>query len=67
MDVTYSGSQKCLGSPPGAAPLSLGPRARDKLAARKSKARARRLLCRQRREGKGGGGVRLDHIRSDQI
>ena len=37
VDVTYSGSQKCLGAPPGSAPFSMSQRARDKLAARKSK------------------------------
>lgn len=31
VDITYSGSQKCLGAPPGAAPFSMGPRAREKL------------------------------------
>jgi alanine-glyoxylate transaminase/serine-glyoxylate transaminase/serine-pyruvate transaminase len=33
---TYSGSQKCLGAPPGAAPFSMSPRARAKLDARKT-------------------------------
>lgn len=37
VDVCYSASQKCLGSPPGLAPISLGPRAMDVLHARKSK------------------------------
>jgi alanine-glyoxylate transaminase / serine-glyoxylate transaminase / serine-pyruvate transaminase len=37
IDVTYSGSQKCLGAPPGSAPFSMSQRARDKLAARKTK------------------------------
>ncbi len=37
VDVTYSGSQKCLGAPPGSAPFSMSQRARDKLAARKTK------------------------------
>ena len=36
VDITYSGSQKCLGAPPGAAPFSMSPRARAKLAARKT-------------------------------
>jgi alanine-glyoxylate transaminase/serine-glyoxylate transaminase/serine-pyruvate transaminase len=33
---TYSGSQKCLGAPPGAAPFSMSPRARAKLDSRKT-------------------------------
>jgi alanine-glyoxylate transaminase/serine-glyoxylate transaminase/serine-pyruvate transaminase len=37
VDVAYSGSQKCLGCPPGIAPLTLGPRAMDKLNNRKTK------------------------------
>jgi len=37
VDVAYSGSQKCLSCPPGLAPLTLGPRAVDKLANRRSK------------------------------
>jgi alanine-glyoxylate transaminase/serine-glyoxylate transaminase/serine-pyruvate transaminase len=31
IDVAYSGSQKCLSCPPGLAPLTIGPRARDVL------------------------------------
>ncbi len=31
VDVAYSGSQKCLSCPPGLAPLTLGPRAIDRL------------------------------------
>ncbi|MGA8830219.1 MAG: pyridoxal-phosphate-dependent aminotransferase family protein [Desulfomonilaceae bacterium] len=37
VDVAYSGSQKCLSCPPGIAPLTLGPRAIDKLNCRKTK------------------------------
>ena len=29
IDVCYSASQKCLGSPPGLAPISMGPRAME--------------------------------------
>ncbi|MEE8498319.1 MAG: alanine--glyoxylate aminotransferase family protein [Acidimicrobiia bacterium] len=36
VDMAYSGSQKCLSCPPGIAPLTLGPRAVDKLERRKS-------------------------------
>lgn len=37
IDVCYSGTQKCLSCPPGLAPITIGPRAAERLAARKSK------------------------------
>lgn len=37
VDALYTGSQKCLSAPPGAAPLFLSQRAIDKLNARKTK------------------------------
>lgn len=37
VDIAYSGSQKCLGVPPGLAPLTISPRAREALLARKTK------------------------------
>ena len=37
VDIVYSGAQKCLSSPPGASPLTLGPRAIEKIQNRKSK------------------------------
>ena len=37
LDVCYSGTQKCLGAPPGLAPISFGPRAMDVLNTRPSK------------------------------
>lgn len=37
VDVVYSGSQKCLSCPPGLAPLTLSPRAVEKLNSRKTK------------------------------
>ncbi|GAQ81592.1 Aminotransferase class V [Klebsormidium nitens] len=37
LDIVYSGSQKCLGAPPGASPLTLSDKATAKLAARKTK------------------------------
>jgi len=40
VDVTYSGSQKALGAPPGAAPLSLSAAARARVAARTTKVRS---------------------------
>jgi alanine-glyoxylate transaminase/serine-glyoxylate transaminase/serine-pyruvate transaminase len=36
IDVCYSGSQKCLSCPPGMSPITLGERAVEKLAARKT-------------------------------
>ena len=37
IDVCYSASQKCLGAPPGLAPISFGPRAMDVINSRKTK------------------------------
>ena len=37
LDVCYSGTQKCLGAPPGLAPVSLGPRAMEVINTRQSK------------------------------
>jgi alanine-glyoxylate transaminase/serine-glyoxylate transaminase/serine-pyruvate transaminase len=37
VDIVYSGSQKCLGVPPGIAPITLGKRAEEALAKRKGK------------------------------
>jgi alanine-glyoxylate transaminase/serine-glyoxylate transaminase/serine-pyruvate transaminase len=37
VDIAYSGTQKCLSAPPGLAPLTIGPRGRDALRARKTK------------------------------
>jgi len=37
IDIAYSGTQKCLSCPPGLAPLTVGPRARDALHKRKTK------------------------------
>ncbi len=37
IDIAYSGTQKCLSCPPGLAPLTVGPRAREVLQNRKSK------------------------------
>jgi alanine-glyoxylate transaminase/serine-glyoxylate transaminase/serine-pyruvate transaminase len=37
IDAIYSGSQKCLSCPPGLAPVTLGPRAVEALARRKTK------------------------------
>jgi alanine-glyoxylate transaminase/serine-glyoxylate transaminase/serine-pyruvate transaminase len=36
IDAIYSGSQKCLGAPPGLSPVTLGPRALDALTRRKT-------------------------------
>ncbi len=37
VDIAYSGTQKCIGSPPGLAPITFGPRALEVLRNRKSK------------------------------
>ncbi len=37
LDLVYSGNQKCLGAPPGLAPITFGERAMQKFKARKSK------------------------------
>jgi alanine-glyoxylate transaminase/serine-glyoxylate transaminase/serine-pyruvate transaminase len=34
LDLVYSGSQKCIGAPPGLAPLTVGPRAEERIAGR---------------------------------
>jgi len=36
LDVCYSASQKCLGAPPGLAPISFGPRAMEVIGSRKT-------------------------------
>ncbi len=37
IDIAYSGTQKCIGAPPGLAPLTVGPRAREVLDKRTTK------------------------------
>jgi alanine-glyoxylate transaminase/serine-glyoxylate transaminase/serine-pyruvate transaminase len=37
VDIAYSGTQKCIGAPPGLAPITFGPRALDVLRNRKAK------------------------------
>ncbi len=37
LDIVYSGNQKCLGAPPGLAPITFGERAMEKFKHRKSK------------------------------
>src|SRR2546421_7005419 len=37
IDICYSGTQKCLGAPPGLAPITFNERALDRIRARKSK------------------------------
>lgn len=37
IDICYTGSQKCLGVPPGLAPITVGPAAEEALKARKTK------------------------------
>jgi alanine-glyoxylate transaminase/serine-glyoxylate transaminase/serine-pyruvate transaminase len=40
VDVAYSGTQKCLSCPPGLAPVTFGPRAREALTKRATKVRS---------------------------
>ncbi len=40
VDVCYAGTQKCLGCPPGLAPITLGPRAEEVLTKRKTPAQS---------------------------
>lgn len=40
LDACYSGTQKCLGSPPGLGPITLGPRAEKILFSRKERVRS---------------------------
>lgn len=37
LDIVYSGTQKCLGVPPGLAPITISPRAQESLMSRKTK------------------------------
>ncbi|HLT58102.1 MAG: alanine--glyoxylate aminotransferase family protein [Limnochordales bacterium] len=37
VDAAYSGSQKCLGAPPGLAPVTMSPRAREAIGRRRTK------------------------------
>jgi alanine-glyoxylate transaminase/serine-glyoxylate transaminase/serine-pyruvate transaminase len=38
-DIVYSGTQKCLSAPPGLSPFAMSPKAREAIAARKTKVR----------------------------
>jgi alanine-glyoxylate transaminase/serine-glyoxylate transaminase/serine-pyruvate transaminase len=56
IDAIYSGSQKCLSAPPGAAPLFFSQRAVDKLRGRKTKPATYNLdMNLIGREGRGPG------------
>jgi alanine-glyoxylate transaminase/serine-glyoxylate transaminase/serine-pyruvate transaminase len=58
VDVAYSGTQKCLGVPPGLAPLTVSPRARRAVVARPSSWYLDlNLLARYVEAGEGGGRV----------
>jgi alanine-glyoxylate transaminase/serine-glyoxylate transaminase/serine-pyruvate transaminase len=58
VDVAYSGTQKCLGVPPGLAPLPVSPRAVDRLVERPSSWYLDlQLLSRYVTAGQGGGRV----------
>ncbi len=58
VDVAYSGTQKCLGVPPGLSPLTVSPRALDRLVERPSSWYLDlNLLARYVNEAAGGGRV----------
>jgi len=58
VDVAYSGTQKCLGVPPGLSPLTVSPRALERLVERPSSWYLDlNLLARYVNEGAGGGRV----------
>lgn len=63
IDAIYSGTQKCLGCPPGLAPVSFGERALSRLDARKSKPQSWYLDVTMLRQYylSGGGGGRFYH------
>ena len=58
VDVAYSGTQKCLGVPPGLAPLTVSPRAMERIVERPSSWYFDlNLLARYVHDGSGGGRV----------
>ena len=58
VDIAYSGTQKCLGVPPGLAPLTVSERAAERMVARPSSWYLDlNLLSRYVQEGSGGGRV----------
>lgn len=64
IDALYSGTQKCLGCPPGLSPVTMGERALARLDARKTKPQSWYLdvtLLRKYYLAGGGGGARVYH------
>jgi len=62
IDAVYSGTQKCLGCPPGLAPVSFGPRALEAMDARKSRVQSWYLdVSLLRKYYTSGGGGRVYH------
>ena len=63
IDAIYSGTQKCLSCPPGLSPVSFGPRALERMDARRSKPQSWYLDVSMLRKYymAGGGGGRLYH------
>jgi alanine-glyoxylate transaminase/serine-glyoxylate transaminase/serine-pyruvate transaminase len=62
IDAIYSGTQKCLGCPPGLAPVSFGERALAKMDGRKTKVQSWYLdVSMLRKYYTGGGGGRVYH------
>ncbi|HLG68566.1 MAG TPA: alanine--glyoxylate aminotransferase family protein [Acidimicrobiales bacterium] len=61
VDIAYSGTQKCLGVPPGLAPITLSPRARARLVERPSSWYLDLNLLARYVEDQGGGGRVYHH------
>ena len=64
IDAIFSGTQKCLSCPPGLSPVSFGPRALEKMDARKTKVQSWYLdvsMLRKYYTGGGGGGRVYHH------
>jgi len=62
IDAIYSGTQKCLGCPPGLSPISFGPRALARMDARQRKPQSWYLdVSMLRKYYTGGGGGRVYH------
>ena len=65
VDIAYSGTQKCLGVPPGLAPLTVSPRALDRLVERPSSWYLDlNLLARYVNDGSGGAASTTTRRRS---
>ena len=61
VDISYSGTQKCLGVPPGLSPLTLSPRATERLVERPSSWYLDLNLIAKYASGPAGGGRTYHH------